>query len=132
MIRIDLHSSTSLEEQLRSQIRELIVTGELAHGQALPSSRQLAADLAIHFNTVARAYRRLQDDGLLAIEHGRGVFVKRDAARVSHSGGDVRSELSGRLRQVFVDARLLGLSAAQMHELVTRELHSFFPAGTVP
>jgi DNA-binding transcriptional regulator YhcF (GntR family) len=132
MIRIDLQSTTSLEDQLRSQIRELLVTGELTEGQALPSTRQLAADLAIHFNTVARAYRRLQDEGLLVIEQGRGVFVSGPPPRPKHSPRHVREELLGRLRQILVDARLLGLSATQMHDFVTSELDQFFPREKAP
>ena len=124
-ISIDLQSPTALEDQLRTQIRELIATGGLTEGQALPSIRQLAGDLAIHFNTVARAYRRLQDEGLLAIGRGRGVFVKSAPARPSKSLRQLRDELSGRVRQILVDARLMGLSATQMRDLVVSELDDF-------
>lgn len=124
-IRIDLRSASSLEDQIRSQIRELIAIGKLAEGQALPSIRQLAGDLAVHFNTVARAYRRLQDEGLLVIGRGRGVFVKSAPARPSKPLREVRDELSGRMRKIFVDARLMGLSATQTHDLVVSELDQF-------
>lgn len=125
MIRIDLQSATPLEDQIRAQIRELIAVGKLVKGQCLPSSRQLAADLAIHFNTVARAYRRLQDDGLLVIGQGRGVFVKAVPSRPTLSARETREALSSRLRQIFVDARLIGLSAMQRHDFVVDELEQF-------
>lgn len=125
LIRIDLQSGDPLEEQIRAQLRELIAVGKLVEGQSLPSIRQLAADLAIHFNTVARAYRRLQDEGLLVIGQGRGVFVKAVPSRPALSARETREALSSRLRQIFVDARLIGLSAMQTHDFVLGELEQF-------
>lgn len=124
-ITADLHSSVSLDEQIRGQLRELIATGVLKEGQALPSVRQLAADLEVHFNTVARAYRRLEDEGLLSIGQGRGVFVKPVPSRPTQPVRQARESVAGRLRQVLVDARLLGLSAIQTREVVLEELERF-------
>lgn len=124
-ITVDLQSPLSLDEQIRRQLRELVAVGALVEGQALPSVRQLAADLEVHFNTVARAYRRLQDEGLLVIGRGRGVFVKALPSRVPRPTRETREELQGRFRRILVDARLLGLSAVQTHELVLRELDRF-------
>lgn len=125
LIRIDLQSSVALEDQVRAQVRELIAVGKLVEGQSLPSIRQLAADLAIHFNTVARAYRRLEDEGLLVIAHGRGVFVKAVPSRPALSARQTREALGSRLRQIFVDARLIGLSGVQTHDFVLGELERF-------
>lgn len=125
MISVDLQSAIPLEDQIRAQIRELIAVGKLADGQRLPSVRQLAADLAIHFNTVARAYRRLQDEGLLVIGRGRGGFVKAVPSRPTLTARATREALSSRLRQIFVDARLIGLSATQTHDFVVSELEQF-------
>ena len=108
-----------------AQIRELIAVGKLTEGQILPSTRQLAADLAIHFNTVARAYRGLEGEGLLVIGQGRGVFVKALPSRPKLSTRETREALSSRLRQIFVEARLIGLSAVQTHDLVLGELEQF-------
>jgi DNA-binding transcriptional regulator YhcF (GntR family) len=124
LIGVDLQSSTPLDDQIRAQIRELIALGRLSEGQLLPSTRQLAADLGIHFNTVARAYRRLEDEGLLAIAQGRGVFVKALPSRPP-SVRAARGALSARLRQIFVDARLIGWSAAQTHDFILGELERF-------
>ena len=124
-ITIDTSSSVPLEEQLRNQLRELIAMGKLPPGYGLPSTRQLAADLAIHFNTVARAYRRLQSEGLLAIGRGRGVFVKAAPQQKKKAPRATREELTLRLRQILVDAHLIGLSTGQTQELVLAELESF-------
>jgi GntR family transcriptional regulator len=124
-ITVDARSPVSLDEQIRGQLRERIATGALKEGQPLPSVRQLAAELEVHFNTVARAYRRLEDEGLLAIGHGRGVFVKPVPPRPSQPVKQAKDAVADRLRQVLVDARLLGLSAVQMREVVLEELERF-------
>jgi DNA-binding transcriptional regulator YhcF (GntR family) len=125
ILTVELQSSISLDDQIRNQLREMIAVGVLAEGQALPSVRQLASDLAVHFNTVARAYRRLQDEGLLVIGHGRGVFVKAVPRRVRVPAREARESLGGRLRQIFVDARLIGLTPVQTRDLVLGELEQF-------
>lgn len=125
VIKVDLHSPASLDDQIRNQLRELIAVGALTEGQALPSVRQLAADLAVHFNTVARAYRRLQDEGLLAVGHGRGVFVRAVPSRAGLPDRETRHALAKRLREIFVDARLAGMSPKQTRDLVLREFDQF-------
>ena len=121
MIRIDLDSPVPLEEQLRSALREAIARGEVAAGQELPSSRQLGGDLGIHFNTVARAYRRLRDEGLLTIGRGRGVYVRardEDAA----DAPEVRSRVEEKLRDVVTEATLGGWSLERLEELFREHL----------
>ena len=124
-ITIDFQSPVSLDDQIRGQLRELIATGVLGEGQALPSVRQLAADLQVHFNTVARAYRGLQDEGLLVVGPGRGVLVKTRIAHTRKPPRESRDALAARLRSIFVDARLIGYSVDQMRELIQRELDGF-------
>jgi GntR family transcriptional regulator len=118
---IDLRSSVPLEEQIRQAIRQRIASGELGDGTPLPSVRQLAGDLSVHWNTVARAYRRLQDEGLLIVGQGRGVFVKAPAPRLSPDSG-AREGLAAKLREVFTDARLHGISDADLRALILDEL----------
>lgn len=122
MIVIDLQSSVTLEEQIRSGLRELIALGKLRDGDALPSVRQLAADLSVHWNTVARVYRRLQEEKLLVVGRGRGVFVRSSVPAISPVDDDARERLAGKLREVFTDARLLGLSAEEMQAFVLDQL----------
>ena len=121
IIVVDLQSAVTLEEQIRSGIRELIAAGKLKDGETLPSVRQLAGDLSVHWNTVARAYRRLQDEGLLVVGHGRGVVVK-SARPPATLEPQERTRLAGKLNEFFVDDRLLGLSAADIRALALEEL----------
>ena len=125
VLAIDLESNVPIEQQIGSQIRELIALGQLKDGQPLPSARQLAGDLAVHFTTVARAYRRLQEEGLLVVGPGRGVFVRRRESRSNPTAAAARESLRGRVWQVLADGRLAGLTTAQMRDFFLRELERF-------
>ncbi len=62
-------------EQIRTQIKEKIISGELKEGEALPSMRVLAKDLRISVITTKRAYDELEQDGFISTVQGRGTFV---------------------------------------------------------
>lgn len=74
-IELDFRSSLSLTEQIVEQIRQQIASGALKPGDQLPTVRSLATELRINFNTVARAYRILDDMGLISTQQGRGTYV---------------------------------------------------------
>jgi DNA-binding transcriptional regulator YhcF (GntR family) len=76
---IDADSAVPPFEQLRSQLAAAIRAGLLVHGTRLPPIRQLAGDLALAPNTVARAYRELEGAGLVEGRGRRGTVVTRDA-----------------------------------------------------
>ena len=75
LLRLDPESAIPPYEQLRTQVAAMTVTGELEPGQKLPTVRQLAADLGLAPNTVARAYRELEADGVISTQGRRGTFV---------------------------------------------------------
>jgi GntR family transcriptional regulator len=107
VIRIDLNDPQPLEEQIAAALRQALAQGTLAPGDELPSVRQLAGDLGVHWNTAARAYRKLSDEGLLTVRRGRGAVVRgprRAAPRVS------RTAVRDRLASTVADALLGGLS----------------------
>jgi DNA-binding transcriptional regulator YhcF (GntR family) len=74
-ITVDLGSATPPYEQIRAQISSLIALGALAPGTRLPTVRSLAADLGIAAGTVARAYRELEQSGLIATRRRNGTVV---------------------------------------------------------
>ena len=74
-IQIDFRSGQPIYLQIVEQIRQLVARGELNPGDQLPTVRQLATDLRVNFNTVARAYRLLDEAGLISTQHGRGTYV---------------------------------------------------------
>ncbi len=72
---IDFRSGQPIYLQIAEQIRQKVANGELKTGDQLPTVRQLAAELRINFNTVARAYRLLDEAGLISTQHGRGTYI---------------------------------------------------------
>ncbi|WOF22801.1 GntR family transcriptional regulator [Microbacterium betulae] len=79
-LRIVLSSGAPPAEQIRDQLRGLIVSGRLLGDARLPSVRQLAKDLAIAPGTVAKAYKALEEEGLLSTRTGAGTRVSRTAS----------------------------------------------------
>lgn len=74
-IVVEFQSGIPLVDQIVQQLQILIKEGVLANGDQLPTTRQLAVQLGINFNTVARAYRLLDQEGLISTQPGRGTFV---------------------------------------------------------
>ena len=74
-INITPGNSLSIYRQITDQIKRAVATEKLAIGDALPSVRQLAKDLVINPNTVAKAYAELVREGVLESQQGRGYFV---------------------------------------------------------
>lgn len=129
MLTVRLDSEEPLVDQLVRGIRAEIAAERLAPGDELPPVRQLAADLGINLNTVARAYRVLQQSGLVHTARGRGTRIT--AAR--ELGGEAKRSLKKRLgenaRTVLSDAKLAGLSLREVQALLMRELERVWPAA---
>ena len=74
-IKLDLRSGTPIYVQIMDQIKHLVATGVLRPDDQLPTVRQVASDLRINFNTVARAYRMLDEAGVISTQQGRGTYI---------------------------------------------------------
>ena len=115
LIRINLDDARPLEDQIAAGLRQALAQGGVGPGEDLPSVRQLAADLGVHWNTVARAYRRLSDEGLLTVRRGRGAVASgrlRTYDKVTRAG----------LRQTFNEA----VAAAFLGGLTEKEISEAF------
>ena len=73
-------SGTPLYLQLVERLKHSIATGTIKAGEQLPSVRKMAEDLVINPNTVVRAYRDLESEGIVELRHGSGVFVRGSVA----------------------------------------------------
>ncbi len=111
-IRLDFESRVPIYTQIVDQVRDQVTGGALRPGDQLPTVRELAADLRVNFNTVARAYRLLHDERIISTQQGRGTYVLEQPPDL---GGE-----SARLR----DARL--------RDLVQRWLDDAERAGFTP
>lgn len=74
-IQIDFRSAQPIYQQIVDQIRDMVANGSLQPGDQLPTVRQLATDLRVNFNTVARAYRLLDETGMISTQQGRGTYI---------------------------------------------------------
>lgn len=74
-IKVDFRSSEPIYVQIMEQIRQMVANGELQQGDQLPTVRQMATELRVNFNTVARAYRMLDEAGLISTQQGRGTYI---------------------------------------------------------
>ncbi|MHC4820267.1 MAG: GntR family transcriptional regulator [Planctomycetota bacterium] len=104
MFSIDNGSSVPLAEQVRRCVRRALAEGKLKKGDSLPPVRKVAAQTGVNLNTVARAYRQLEDEGLLRTVRGRGTVVK--AEKEPRRLG--KRELQSRVRDLVADALLGG------------------------
>jgi GntR family transcriptional regulator/MocR family aminotransferase len=91
LIELKRAGAEGLVAQLTSQLRELIGSGRIGRGRALPSSRQLASDLGVSRNTVTYAFEQLAAEGYLATSHGRRPVVTVDGAERIDAAGTATS-----------------------------------------
>ena len=72
---LDFRSGVPIYVQIVEQVQQLVVSGSLKPGDQLPTVRQLASELRVNFNTIARAYRMLDEAGLISTQQGRGTYI---------------------------------------------------------
>lgn len=122
---ITLHPArvAPLNDQIVAALRRAIATGGVQVGQELPPVRQLAADLSVNLNTVARAYNVLQDQGLLHTARGRGTRITSEREVAS---GPAAPPLNERMLDVIADAKLAGLDEARVRELLETTIRACY------
>jgi len=109
-------------EQVSRQIMFAVASGSIETGELIPSVRELARELAINPNTVARAFRDLQDQDILQTVRGTGVAVSKGAKTKCVSA---RTRLiRQRLRNVFEEARQSQLEDEELQKIIDAELQN--------
>ncbi|NND97285.1 MAG: GntR family transcriptional regulator [Pirellulaceae bacterium] len=117
---IDPAGDVPIYEQIVRQVKLAVADGVLVGGQMVPSVRQLAGDLAINPNTIARAYQQLQGDDVLEPLRGRGMIVRRDAiARCTQARNVLVADA---VRRALADAIAGGMTQEELRELFEAEL----------
>lgn len=122
-LELDRRASVPMYRQLAAQLRERIVSGELAEGYRLPPERELAARLGVNRTTVLQAYQRLKDEGLVASKVGKGTFVTPADAASGASGlhgmpdaaGTTGADASSGTVHTIHDVRMAGGAGASAH-----------------
>ena len=115
---LDRRSGVPAYRQIIDQVMGGIAAGTLRPGDQLPTVRQLAVDLAINPNTVVRAYRELQHEGIIALKHGSGAYVSESVgvqAKVTRKAQTIVQSALERLAD-------FGLTDDEVRRLVDNEL----------
>jgi GntR family transcriptional regulator len=120
LLHLNPSSGVPVYLQVESQVKQAVAAGALRTGEALPSTRKLAAQLRINPNTVARAYQNLERDGVTRSVPGGGTFV------ADGLPGLLKSEKVKRLRplaqQLAVEGRQLRLPREEILKMLEEEL----------
>jgi GntR family transcriptional regulator len=116
VISVDAGSFVPIYEQIKKEILRLVATGLLKAHDPLPSIRELAAELLVNPNTVARAYRELEQEGLISTQKGRGSFI------AGRSQPDTRKDVEAYLGRILDEA----ISEAQKSGLGADEILKLF------
>src|SRR5207302_8490143 len=118
--RIDSRSPTPLYSQIANSIKVAIAAGELRPAAALPSVRQLAAELRVNPATVVQAYRDLESEGFVEMRQGAGTFVREVAP---HARARERARQAAALvRELLAQAARLGVSRQELQAAVAEEI----------
>jgi GntR family transcriptional regulator len=113
--------------QLMEQVKHAVETGALRPGDQLPGIRPLAEELVINPNTVAKAYRELEHDGVLELRHGAGAFIAGNAANAKSS--DVLKAGQSLVETAVGRLRARGLTDEEIRRLFEAELAGLGKAG---
>ena len=119
-LHVETDNGLAVYDQIVRQVKFAVADGAVAVCELIPSVRELARELAINPNTVARAYRQLQDEAVVETVRGTGLAVAADARRLCR---EQRRQLLGeRLGQALSEALQAGLDEAEVQQLVAAEL----------
>jgi GntR family transcriptional regulator len=119
-LHVDVRNGLAVYDQIVRQVKFAVADGALRSGDMVPSVRELARELAINPNTVARAYRQLQDDGVLETVRGTGLSIAAAARRQCQA--ERTKLIRVRLRLVLEEALHSGLDTDDIEGLMKEEL----------
>ena len=122
-IRIDNASDRPVYQQIIDQVKRDIALGRIIKNEKLPTVRQLAGQIAINPNTIAKAYRQLEQQGIIVTKAGAGAFVANLDSNLSRS---VRKKvISEELERVAVDAYHMQIDSQTLLEWFNNAIAKF-------
>jgi GntR family transcriptional regulator len=127
----DFRSHIPIYVQIVERVKHLVATEVLKPGDQLPTVRQLAADLRVNFNTVARAYRILDEVGVISTQQGRGTYVL-EAPPPEQASQLRQAALTALIRSFLTEADRLGFEADEVAHEVEVLIKRWQEEGTPP
>ncbi len=127
-LKIDPDSSVPIYVQIEDSIHSFIAAGQLQPGEQLPTIRELAADIRVNLNTVARAYFELDKEGVISTQRGKGTFVTGvlDKDQIERKRQRLLHSIIG---TALEEVQSLGYSPAEIKKAFLEEMKVWF-AGT--
>ena len=119
-LQVNVDNGVPVYDQIARQVMFAVADGALATGDLIPSVRELAKELAVNPNTVARAYRELQSRGVVEAVPGTGLAVRAGAKRSCRS--ERQGILKDRVRQAIRESLDAGLDFGEVRTLLDGEL----------
>jgi GntR family transcriptional regulator len=123
---VDPHGGAPLYQQLAEQIKRAIAVGALAPGERLPTVKGLAIDLKLNANTVARVYRDLEREGVIATAPGRGSFVSQNGALGQARRVAIDVATRG-VDEAVREARSLGITHEEVRTIADASIGRWYP-----
>jgi GntR family transcriptional regulator len=120
-LQIDFRSGLPIYTQIVTQIQAQVASGTLQPGDQLPTVRALAEELRVNFNTVARAYRILDEERIISTQQGRGTYITEiPPPKVSEK---LRKEALEALAQKYIsEAMRLEFSKTEIRQIINDQL----------
>ena len=126
-LRINFASGVPIYLQLMEQIKHAVDTGAIRGGEQLPTIRKIAEELRMNPNTVARAYRELEREGVIDVRHGSGSYVV-EPKKSSTKRTELRR--TGEVLEQAIETGLkLGLSESELRRVFENELSRLLDAA---
>jgi len=122
-IQLDFRSSAPIYTQIVEQVKQQVVSGELKPGDQLPTVRALALELRVNFNTVARAYRLLDEAGIISTQQGRGTYIL-DVPPPERTDKLRQQALTALTSDYLNEAQRLGCTHDEIHRALKEQLES--------
>jgi GntR family transcriptional regulator len=120
-LELDFRSGIPIYLQVVERIKERLAAGQLKPGDQLPTVRSLALELTVNFNTIARAYRIMDDSGIISTQQGRGTYILEiPTPEVAES---IRiNALEELTRRYLADAERLGASPEELDAVLSKQV----------
>ncbi len=125
-LTVDTRSGVPIYQQIVEQVKRSAALGVLQAGEQLPTVKQLALDLTVNPNTVARAYRDLERDGVIETAPGRGSFVKGDGA-VGSTKVAANDVARAAVEHAVRESKSMGLTRGELRAVIETVLDRWFP-----
>jgi GntR family transcriptional regulator len=131
MIELDFRSHVPIYVQIVERIKHLIATETIRPGDQLPTVRQLAADLRVNFNTIARAYRMLDEAEIISTQQGRGTYVLEPMN--PETASELRQAALAELSKSYLrEAQRMGFDPDEIEQIYGEMISSWKEKGDLP